>query len=125
MYCYRPDLVDFRKVRGQTARENLEMAFSIAEQEFGVTRLLDPEGRFSCGRRFVEFRLKFSQVKRGVFFPLNYIIVVCFICRYLKKFNILCIEKKNKKKKIVVIIYARKKIHLKLIHALYKTKCLN
>ncbi|KAJ8305394.1 hypothetical protein KUTeg_015939 [Tegillarca granosa] len=39
----RPDIVDFRRVRTSTARQNLEMAFNIAEKEFGVTRLLDPE----------------------------------------------------------------------------------
>ncbi|KAK3581860.1 hypothetical protein CHS0354_032763 [Potamilus streckersoni] len=39
----RPDLVDFRRVQTQTARQNLEQAFSTAEREFGVTRLLDPE----------------------------------------------------------------------------------
>ncbi|KAK2164152.1 hypothetical protein LSH36_68g10066 [Paralvinella palmiformis] len=43
IHRHRPDLVDFRKVRGQTARQNLEMAFNIAENEFGVTKLLDPE----------------------------------------------------------------------------------
>ncbi len=43
--CCRPDLVDLRKVRAQNARQNLDMAFSLAENEFGVTRLLDPEGQ--------------------------------------------------------------------------------
>ena len=41
----RPDLVDFRKLSTQTAKENLEMAFSLAEKEYQVTRLLDPEGQ--------------------------------------------------------------------------------
>ncbi|KAL1415469.1 hypothetical protein MTO96_006813 [Rhipicephalus appendiculatus] len=39
----RPDLVDFRSCRTRTVRENLEVAFSVAERELGVTRLLDPE----------------------------------------------------------------------------------
>ena len=43
--CFSPDLVDFRKVRNQLPRKNLEMAFSLAEKELGVTRLLDPEGK--------------------------------------------------------------------------------
>ena len=42
---FRPDLVDFGKVRRQTARQNLNMAFHLAERELGVTRLLDAEGK--------------------------------------------------------------------------------
>lgn len=41
----RPDLVDWRVVRTRHVRERLETAFHIAEREYGVTRLLDPEGR--------------------------------------------------------------------------------
>ena len=41
----RPDLVDWRSVRSRVARERLEMAFHVAEREYGVTRLLDPEGK--------------------------------------------------------------------------------
>jgi len=43
--CGRPDLVDYRQARRRSARQNLDMAFNIFEREFGVTRLLDPEGR--------------------------------------------------------------------------------
>ena len=43
MFC-RPDLVDWRRVVRQTRRENLDMAFDIAEKKLGVTRLLDAEG---------------------------------------------------------------------------------
>lgn len=32
------------KVYRQTHVENLEQAFSVAERDLGVTRLLDPEG---------------------------------------------------------------------------------
>ncbi|XP_067121200.1 microtubule-actin cross-linking factor 1-like isoform X10 [Centruroides vittatus] len=39
----RPELIEFRSLQGKSPRENLELAFSIAEKEFGVTRLLDPE----------------------------------------------------------------------------------
>ena len=44
-FCFRPHLIDFRAARQRTNRENLEIAFGIAEKEFGVTRLLDAEGR--------------------------------------------------------------------------------
>jgi len=46
--CGRPDLVDYRQARHRPARQNLDMAFNIFEREFGVTRLLDPEGRLLC-----------------------------------------------------------------------------
>jgi DNA repair exonuclease SbcCD ATPase subunit len=39
----RPDLVDWRNVKTKNVRERLESAFYIAEREYGVTRLLDPE----------------------------------------------------------------------------------
>jgi len=43
-HCCRPDLVDYRQARQRSARHNLDMAFNIFEREFGITRLLDPEG---------------------------------------------------------------------------------
>lgn len=40
----RPALIDMSQVYRQSSQENLEQAFSMAERELGVTRLLDPEG---------------------------------------------------------------------------------
>ncbi|KAG8228675.1 hypothetical protein J437_LFUL008913 [Ladona fulva] len=40
----RPDLVDWRTIRTRHVRERLETAFHIVEREYGVTKLLDPEG---------------------------------------------------------------------------------
>lgn len=40
----RPQLIDMSKVYQQSNVENLEQAFSMAEKELAVTRLLDPEG---------------------------------------------------------------------------------
>ena len=40
----RPDLIDWARVCRQTPRENLKLAFDIAERVYNVTRLLDPEG---------------------------------------------------------------------------------
>jgi len=42
---HRPDLIDWRAVQRRNPRERLETAFSAAERECGVTRLLDPEGK--------------------------------------------------------------------------------
>lgn len=42
----RPDLIDWRHARTLRVRERMEQAFYIAEKEYGVTRLLDPEGTF-------------------------------------------------------------------------------
>ncbi|KAL7883790.1 hypothetical protein SRHO_G00014480 [Serrasalmus rhombeus] len=43
IHKHRPNLIDMSKVYRQTNLENLEQAFSMAERELGVTRLLDPE----------------------------------------------------------------------------------
>ncbi|XP_010018863.1 PREDICTED: nesprin-1-like, partial [Nestor notabilis] len=43
IHAIRPDLVDMEKVKGRSNRENLEEAFTIAEAELGIPRLLDPE----------------------------------------------------------------------------------
>ncbi|KAG5265767.1 hypothetical protein AALO_G00246160 [Alosa alosa] len=43
IYSIRPDLVDMELVRRRGNRENLEEAFSVAETELGIPRLLDPE----------------------------------------------------------------------------------
>jgi len=44
IHAIRPDLVDMEKVKGRSNRENLEEAFTLAETELGIPRLLDPEG---------------------------------------------------------------------------------
>lgn len=44
IYAIRPELVDMDVVRKRSNRENLEEAFSIAENDLGIPRLLDPEG---------------------------------------------------------------------------------
>lgn len=44
VFSSRPDLVDFGRMRKLPARENLRLAFDIADRVFGVTPLLDPEG---------------------------------------------------------------------------------
>ncbi|CDW56773.1 VAB 10A protein [Trichuris trichiura] len=44
MHHYRPSMINWRDVRRRmSARERLETAFRLAENEFGVTKLLDPE----------------------------------------------------------------------------------
>ncbi|XP_029928484.1 plectin-like isoform X3 [Myripristis murdjan] len=43
IHKHQPRLVDMSKVYRQTNLENLEQAFSVAERDLGVTRLLDPE----------------------------------------------------------------------------------
>ncbi|XP_056332375.1 LOW QUALITY PROTEIN: nesprin-1 [Danio aesculapii] len=43
IHAIRPELVDMDVVRKRSNRENLEEAFSVAENELGIPRLLDPE----------------------------------------------------------------------------------
>lgn len=42
---YRPDLIEFHKLIRSNATHNLQQAFNIAEQNLGLTKLLDPEGK--------------------------------------------------------------------------------
>lgn len=39
----RPDLLDYRACRKKTSLENLDQAFTVADRDLGVDRLLDPE----------------------------------------------------------------------------------
>nr|KAF6405469.1 plectin [Rousettus aegyptiacus] len=43
IHRHKPMLIDMSKVYRQTNLENLDQAFSVAERDLGVTRLLDPE----------------------------------------------------------------------------------
>jgi hypothetical protein len=40
----RPDLLDWRQVERREVRERIDLAFHVMDREYGVTRLLDPEG---------------------------------------------------------------------------------
>lgn len=55
VHAIRPDLVDMEVVRRRSNRENLEEAFTLAENELGIPRLLDPEGApdLSCGLHLI------------------------------------------------------------------------
>ena len=44
-YNLRPDLLDWRQVERRDVRERIDLAFHIMDREYGVTRLLDPEGK--------------------------------------------------------------------------------
>jgi nesprin-1 len=44
IHAIQPELVDLEKVKTRSNRENLEDAFTIAETQLGIPRLLDPEG---------------------------------------------------------------------------------
>ena len=41
---YRPDLIDFDRLKKSNAHHNLQNAFNLAEQHLGITKLLDAEG---------------------------------------------------------------------------------
>ncbi|XP_035657737.1 microtubule-actin cross-linking factor 1-like [Branchiostoma floridae] len=43
IHRHRPDLIDYKSLKKKSNKQNLENAFTLAEKEFGVTRLLDPE----------------------------------------------------------------------------------
>lgn len=58
----RPDLIDFDKLKKSNAHYNLQNAFNLAEQHLGLTKLLDPEGKYSCSFNAL-------QLFVGSFFP--------------------------------------------------------
>ncbi|XP_056333913.1 spectrin beta chain, non-erythrocytic 4-like isoform X1 [Danio aesculapii] len=43
IHRHRPDLIEFHKLTRSNATHNLQQAFNIAEQNLGLTKLLDPE----------------------------------------------------------------------------------
>lgn len=44
----RPGLIDLEKAKARSNKENLDEAFRIAELEFNIPRLLEPEGKLSA-----------------------------------------------------------------------------
>ena len=40
---YRPDKIDLEKIYQRDNKQNLQQAFDLAESEFNITKLLDPE----------------------------------------------------------------------------------
>ena len=47
IHKHRPDLIEYDKLQKSNALYNLQHGFEVAEQQLGITRLLDPEGLFS------------------------------------------------------------------------------
>ncbi|XP_041122014.1 spectrin beta chain, erythrocytic [Polyodon spathula] len=47
IHKHRSDLVDFHKLKKSNPTHNLQHAFDVAEQQLGVTKLLDPEDVFT------------------------------------------------------------------------------
>lgn len=69
VHAIRPDLVDMDVVRRRSNRENLEDAFSLAENELGIPRLLDPEGALDL---FCHIYLKIASLHNiFVYFKCN------------------------------------------------------
>ncbi|KAM9842482.1 spectrin beta chain, erythrocytic [Aulostomus maculatus] len=47
IHKHRPDLVDYNRLKRSNPTHNLQNAFNVAEQQLGVTKLLDPEDVFT------------------------------------------------------------------------------
>jgi Calponin homology (CH) domain len=58
----RPDLIDWREARQRRTRERLETAFHVVDKEYGVTKLLDPQGKTFSRRK--SFHLAPTRVTR-------------------------------------------------------------
>ena len=50
IHKHRPDLLDYHALSPANARDNLELAFSVAEKELGIPRLLDIEDLVDVAR---------------------------------------------------------------------------
>jgi len=50
IHKHRPDLIDYDSLSKDNARENLELAFSVAEKELNIPRLLDVEDLVDVAR---------------------------------------------------------------------------
>jgi spectrin beta len=48
IHSHRPDLIDFNKLTPGKHIDNLNYAFDVAQNELGVPRLLDAEGKLQC-----------------------------------------------------------------------------
>lgn len=72
VHAIRPDLVDMEVVRRRSNRENLEDAFTLAENELGIPRLLDPEGDLCLCSIAVFFK--------GVNYDLMEVKFMCYKC---------------------------------------------
>lgn len=45
IHALRPDLIDMKCVKHKSNKDNLKEAFTIAERELKIPRLLEPEGK--------------------------------------------------------------------------------
>jgi len=46
VHTIRSDLVDLEQLKHKSNKERLEQAFSIADRELGIPKLIDPEGKW-------------------------------------------------------------------------------
>ena len=47
-------MLDWRQVERREVRERIDLAFHVMDREYGVTRLLDPEGKFNRSSSSIE-----------------------------------------------------------------------
>lgn len=90
----RPDLVDWRGARASQPRERLDRVFHVAEREYGVTRLLDPEGNPVPHKSL----LSVFFFSLSLFFPFYFLAHLSRICRlsFLSILSRLVVDSKEK-----------------------------
>lgn len=62
---FRPDLVDYNTLKKSNPTHNLQNAFNVAEQQLGVTKLLDPEGEWTDDRLVLKIHREGEKKKKA------------------------------------------------------------
>ena len=97
IFVLRPEKIKIEEINSRSNKENIKLAFDLAETEFNVTKLLDPEG-FRVWFMWFTFVLVFKFILILIFYLSYYVFIKNFnICLFEKGlvYDLKCQEKKK------------------------------